>query len=155
RDRPDRLLRPAPRRVRPADEAGPVGQAFQPDERSLCQAGRADLRGKRVMLFKSWKDDLLAPGVGFLVAPPPCMGIAIASGLPPAAGILTGVLGGLVVGLLAGCPLQVSGPAAGLSVLVWEIVQEHRAPALGVIVLLAGGLQLAAGLFRLGQWFRA
>src|SRR5438552_1767333 len=102
---------------------------------------------------QTWKDDLLASMVVFLVALPLCMGIAIASGLPPAAGILTGILGGLVVGFLSGSPLQVSGPAAGLSVLVWEVVREHGAAALGVIVLLAGALQLAAGLLRLGQWF--
>jgi MFS superfamily sulfate permease-like transporter len=105
--------------------------------------------------FKSWKDDLLASVVVSLVALPLCMGIAIASGLPPAPGILTGIIGGLVVGSLSGSPLQVSGPAAGLSVIVWEAVREHGVAALGVIVLLAGAFQVAAGLLRLGQWFRA
>ena len=56
--------------------------------------------------------DLLASVVVFLVALPLCMGIAIASGAPPAAGLITGIIGGLVAGGLAGCPLQVSGPAA-------------------------------------------
>lgn len=99
--------------------------------------------------------DFLASIVVFLVALPLCMGIAIASGAPPAAGLITGIIGGLVVGSLAGCPLQVSGPAAGLTVIVWEIVQEHGLGMLGVIVLLAGFIQLAAGLLQLGQWFRA
>ena len=53
----------------------------------------------------------------FLVAMPLCMGIAIASGLPPEKGLVTGIIGGLVVGLLSGSPLQVSGPAAGLAVM--------------------------------------
>jgi MFS superfamily sulfate permease-like transporter len=83
------------------------------------------------------------------------MGIAIASGVPPAAGLITGIVGGIVVGALAGAPLQVSGPAAGLSVIVWELVQRHGFAALGVIVLLAGAIQLAAGAMRIGQWFRA
>ena len=56
--------------------------------------------------------DLMASVVVFLVALPLCMGIAIASGLPPAKGVITGIVGGLVVGWLAGAPLQVSGPAA-------------------------------------------
>lgn len=99
--------------------------------------------------------DLLASVVVFLVALPLCMGVAIASGAPPAAGLMTGIIGGLVVGALAGCPLQVSGPAAGLTVIVWEIVQEHGLGMLGVIVMLSGCFQLAAGLFKLGQWFRA
>lgn len=99
--------------------------------------------------------DLLASGVVFLVALPLCMGISIASGMPPTAGIITGIIGGIVVGLLAGSPLQVSGPAAGLSVLVLQLVQQHGTEMLGVIVLFAGLLQVAAGVFKLGQWFRA
>lgn len=99
--------------------------------------------------------DLLASVVVFLVALPLCMGISIASGMPPTAGIITGIIGGIVVGLLAGSPLQVSGPAAGLSVLVLQLVQQHGPEMLGVIVLFAGLLQLAAGVFKLGQWFRA
>ncbi|MEQ1884838.1 MAG: SulP family inorganic anion transporter [Bryobacteraceae bacterium] len=101
------------------------------------------------------KQDLLASVVVFLVALPLCLGIAIASGLPPAAGLITGIVGGIVAGALSGCPLQVSGPAAGLAVLVYEIVQEHGIERLGVVVILAGLLQVAAGLLRLGQIFRA
>ncbi|EPN44278.1 sulfate transporter family protein, partial [Pseudomonas syringae pv. actinidiae ICMP 19096] len=54
--------------------------------------------------------ELLASVVVFLVALPLCMGIAIASGMPPAKGLITGIIGGLVVGWIAGSPLQVSGP---------------------------------------------
>jgi MFS superfamily sulfate permease-like transporter len=99
--------------------------------------------------------DLLASVVVFLVALPLCMGISIASGMPPTAGIITGIIGGLVVGFLAGSPLQVSGPAAGLSVLVLQFVQANGVEMLGVVVLFAGILQFAAGTFKLGQWFRA
>ena len=99
--------------------------------------------------------DLLASVVVFLVALPLCMGISIASGMPPTAGIITGIIGGIVVGFLAGSPLQVSGPAAGLSVLVLQLVQQFGIEMIGAIVLFAGLIQLAAGTMKLGQWFRA
>lgn len=99
--------------------------------------------------------DFLASIVVFLVALPLCMGIAIASGVPPALGLITGIVGGLVVGIISGSPLQVSGPAAGLSVLVWEMVQQHGLGTLGAIVLVAGVLQMLMGVFKMGQWFRA
>src|SRR5438105_15594401 len=103
----------------------------------------------------TFQDDFLASAVVFLVALPLCMGIALASGLPPGAGIVTGIVGGLVVGSLSGSPLQVSGPAAGLTVQVWQLIQGHGLEALGPVVALAGVLQMAAGCARLGQWFRA
>ena len=68
--------------------------------------------------------DLTASIVVFLVAMPLCMGIAVASGVPPEKGLITGIIGGIVVGALAGSPLQVSGPAAGLAVVVFELVRE-------------------------------
>jgi MFS superfamily sulfate permease-like transporter len=98
--------------------------------------------------------ELMASVVVFLVALPLCMGIAIASGVPPAKGLITGIVGGLVVGFLAGSPLQVSGPAAGLAVLVFELVRQHGLGMLGPILVLAGALQLLAGRFKLGCWFR-
>lgn len=106
-------------------------------------------------LSVTWRSDLLASVVVFLVAMPLCMGVAIASGAPVAAGLITGIIGGVVVGTLAGCPLQVSGPAAGLTVIVYEIIQELGFDTLGLVVLVAGALQFMAGLARLGQWFRA
>jgi MFS superfamily sulfate permease-like transporter len=103
--------------------------------------------------------DFLASIVVFLVALPLCMGIAIASGVPEdkaaAVGIITGIVGGVVVGLLAGCPLQVTGPAAGLAVIVGQLIAEHGYENLGLIVIVAGTIQVSAGLLGLGQWFRA
>jgi MFS superfamily sulfate permease-like transporter len=100
--------------------------------------------------------DVLASFVVFMVALPLCVAIAKACGLPPEAGVITGIVGGLVVGPLAGSPLQVSGPAAGLIVLVLTYVNApDGATRLGWIVLLGGLLQLVAGALRLGQWFRA
>lgn len=109
------------------------------------------------------RHDVVASLVVFFVALPLCMGIAVASGAPPSAGLITGIVGGIVVGLLGGSPLQVSGPAAGLSVIVLErlrhLEQLHGSEAalahLGVIVVLAGLMQVAAAAVRLGQWFRA
>jgi MFS superfamily sulfate permease-like transporter len=103
----------------------------------------------------NWSRDLLASVVVFLVALPLCLGIAIASGVPPALGLVTGVIGGIVVGSLAGAPLLVSGPAAGMAVLVYEIVTQHGLAALGIVVLLGGAIQLVGGLLRVGQVFRA
>jgi MFS superfamily sulfate permease-like transporter len=103
----------------------------------------------------SYGRELLASVVVFLVALPLCMGIAIASGVPPALGLITGIVGGLVVGSLGGSPLLVSGPAAGLAVLVWQCVQDFGLERLGLIVLGAGIIQLACGIGGLGRWFRA
>jgi MFS superfamily sulfate permease-like transporter len=100
-------------------------------------------------------NDIVASVVVFLVALPLCMGISIASGVPPALGLITGMIGGIVVGSLAGAPLQVSGPAAGLTVLVFDLVQKYGIEGLGPIVLLAGLFQLLAGRLHMGQWFRA
>jgi len=98
--------------------------------------------------------DALASLVVFLVALPLCMGVAIASGMPPAKGLITGIIGGLVVGFIAGSPLQVSGPAAGLAVLVFELINQYGMAALGPVLMLAGIIQIAAGFARLGAWFR-
>src|SRR5262245_10786378 len=100
---------------------------------------------------KSLGRDFLASIVVFLVALPLCMGIAVASNVPVAAGLITGVIGGIVVGMLAGAPLQVSGPAAGLSVLVYQLVNKFGLEALGFVVIVAGIVQLIAGALRLGQ----
>ncbi|MER5815841.1 SulP family inorganic anion transporter [Streptomyces californicus] len=99
--------------------------------------------------------DLMASLVVFLVALPMCVGVAVASGVPAELGLVTGIVGGLVVGFLPGSRLQVSGPTAGLAVLVYESITEFGLGALGPIVLAAGLLQVVLGLARFGRWFRA
>ncbi len=103
----------------------------------------------------TWTRDFSASLVVFLVALPLCLGISIASGVPIATGLVTGIVAGIVVGYFAGCPLQVSGPAAGLTVVVYQAVQTHGLKSLGLIVLLAGIFQIIAAVLRFGQWFRA
>ncbi|MEU2726985.1 SulP family inorganic anion transporter [Streptomyces griseoviridis] len=99
--------------------------------------------------------DLLASLVVFLVALPLCVGVAMASGVPAELGLVTGIVGGLVAGSLPGSSLQVSGPAAGLTVLVYEAVHAYGVEALGVLVFVAGLVQLGLGALGLGRWFRA
>ncbi|WP_406261759.1 SulP family inorganic anion transporter [Streptomyces nigra] len=101
------------------------------------------------------RQDFAASLVVFLVALPLCVGVAVASGVPAELGLVTGIVGGTVTGLMRGSSLQVSGPAAGLTVLVFEAVNEFGLPALGVIVLAAGLIQLVMGALKLGRWFRA
>ncbi|WP_258945359.1 SulP family inorganic anion transporter [Actinomadura luteofluorescens] len=101
------------------------------------------------------RNEITASLVVFLVAMPLCVGVAVASGVPAELGLITGIVGGLVTGLLPGSSLQVSGPAAGLTVLVYEAVQTYGLSTLGAIVLAAGLLQLLLGALRMGRWFRA
>ncbi|MEW2603463.1 SulP family inorganic anion transporter [[Kitasatospora] papulosa] len=109
----------------------------------------------RVRTFPYLRQDFAASLVVFLVALPLCVGVAVASGVPAELGLVTGIVGGIVTGLMRGSSLQVSGPAAGLTVLVFEAVQSFGLPALGVIVLTTGLLQVGMGALRLGRWFRA
>ncbi|GAA2439902.1 SulP family inorganic anion transporter [Actinomadura vinacea] len=107
------------------------------------------------MTATTWRRDIAASLVVFLVALPLCAGVAVASGVPAELGLITGIVGGLVAGLLPGSSLQVSGPAAGMTVLVFEAVQRYGVAALGTLVLAAGLLQLILGALRMGRWFRA
>jgi carbonic anhydrase len=79
------------------------------------------------------------------------MGISLASGMPISAGLIAAVVGGIVVGLLSGAPLQVSGPAAGLAVIVFGYVQQFGIPLLGAIVVAAGALQILLGSARVAR----
>ena len=99
--------------------------------------------------------NLVSARVVFLVALPLCIGIAAACGLTPDKGIVAGAIGGIVVGLFGGAPLQVSGPANGLIPVISELASEHGLIILGAAVMLAGIIQALAGFFRLGVFFRA
>ena len=106
---------------------------------------------KEKNLFKELKSDLPASIVVFFVAVPLCLGIALASGAPLFAGIIAGIVGGIVVGIASGSPLGVSGPAAGLAVIVLSSIAALGSwPAFLLAVVLAGIIQLIMGFAKAG-----
>ena len=97
-------------------------------------------------LFSSLKQDLPASVVVFFVALPLCLGIALASGAPLFSGLIAGIIGGVIVGALSGSTLGVSGPAAGLAVIVLTAIQDLGAFDIFLVaVVLAGIIQLIMG----------
>ncbi|HHP7243032.1 MAG TPA: SulP family inorganic anion transporter [Cyclobacteriaceae bacterium] len=89
--------------------------------------------------------------VVFLVALPLCLGIALASGAPLFAGVIAGIVGGLVVGAASGSQLSVSGPAAGLTVIVLSAIERMGSYELFIAsVAIAGLIQLAMGFLKAG-----
>jgi MFS superfamily sulfate permease-like transporter len=103
--------------------------------------------------FNTFQRDLLAGTVVFLVALPLCLGIASASGVAPFAGLVSGIVGGLVVAVLSGSRLSVSGPAAGLVVIVVDsIAQLGSFAAFLLAVLLSGVIQFGFGMLKAGRF---
>lgn len=99
----------------------------------------------------SLRSDVPASVVVFLVALPLCLGVALASGAPIVAGLVAGIIGGLVVAPLSGSPLMVSGPAAGLTTVVALAIQRLGGFDVFLVALaIAGAMQLALGLLRVG-----
>src|SRR6059058_3873183 len=97
-------------------------------------------------LFSNAAADIPASVVVFLVALPLCLGIALGSGAPLFSGIIAGITGGIVIGLLSGSNLSVSGPAAGLTVIVASaIIKLQVYEAFLLAVVLAGIFQLILG----------
>lgn len=95
-----------------------------------------------------WKSGIAV----FLVALPLCLGIALASGAPLMAGLVAGIVGGVIVSLLSGSELSVSGPAAGLTILVATAITDLGSfPGFLVAVIVAGLIQITLGLLKLGK----
>ncbi|MBK8785519.1 MAG: SulP family inorganic anion transporter [Chitinophagaceae bacterium] len=102
-------------------------------------------------LFKEIKSDLPASIVVFFVAVPLCLGIALASGAPLFSGIIAGIVGGIIVGIASGSSLGVSGPAAGLAVIVLTSIATLGSwPAFLLAVVIAGIIQLILGFAKAG-----
>ncbi len=102
-------------------------------------------------LFKSIKQDFPASIIVFFVALPLCLGIALASGAPLLSGVIAGIIGGLVVGAASGSKLGVSGPAAGLAVIVFDAIATLGSwEAFLCAVILAGVLQIIFGFLKAG-----
>lgn len=105
----------------------------------------------RQYYLRHLKDDIPAGVVVFLVALPLCLGIALASGAPLFSGLIGGLVGGLIVSWLSGSQLAVSGPAAGLTVIVFNAIESLGSfQALLVACVIAGILQLTLGFLRAG-----
>lgn len=106
---------------------------------------------EKELTFKFLKEDLPAGLVVFLVALPLCLGIALASGAPLFSGIIAGVVGGIIVGFASGSNVSVSGPAAGLTVIVLNGINDlgnYNTFLLAVVI--AGVLQIVLGYLKAG-----
>lgn len=104
---------------------------------------------------RMWTADIFAAVLLLMVALPLNLGVAIASGVPAEYGIISATLGAFITGALSGCPLQISGPDAGIGVLVLGILQNLGIDSLAPLVFLSGVLQLLIAFLRWGKWFRA
>lgn len=102
-------------------------------------------------MFKHLKSDFSASIIVFLVALPLCLGIALASGAPLFSGLIAGIVGGIVVASISGSPLGVSGPAAGLAVIVLTAIQELGAFETFLLAVVIGGIfQTILGFLKAG-----
>lgn len=107
---------------------------------------------KATSLIGGIKENFPSGLVVFLVALPLCLGIALASGAPPIAGIISGIIGGLVVGYLSNSNISVSGPAAGLTAIVFSAITDLGAFEIFLCAgIIAGIIQLVLGFLRAGS----
>ncbi|MEU5364591.1 SulP family inorganic anion transporter [Streptomyces sp. NPDC005925] len=95
--------------------------------------------------------DVSASIAVFLIALPLSLGIALATGAPLQAGLVAAAVGGIVAGRIGGCPLQVSGPAAGLTVVTADLIQRYGWRTTCAVSVLAGFTQLALGCLRVAR----
>ncbi len=136
------------------DEVGQQPVSVDPPEPDRSEPPKDFLPG----LAENWKSDAVSGFVIFLIALPLCLGIALASGVPPIAGIISGIIAGMVVSLISGSHVTINGPAAGMIVIVLGAVQElgggdamagyQLALAVGVV---AGVIQIGLAFLRAGK----
>ena len=115
--------------------------------------GQMTARKTRMALKTFFRHDFKAGLTVFFVALPLCLGVALASGVPVYSGIIAGIIGGLLISLFSNSPLSVSGPAAGLTAISVQAIQELGSIQLFFLaVALAGILQLLIGILRAGEF---
>ena len=109
-------------------------------------------------LKENWKSDILSGFTIFLIALPLCIGIAIASGAPPMAGLFAGIVGGILASILGGSYVTINGPAAGLIAVVVNSINVLGGgdPKLGfeltlAAIVIAGIIQIILGLLKAGN----
>lgn len=109
-------------------------------------------------LIENWRSDLLSGFLVFLIALPLCLGIAMASGFPPMGGIITAIVGGVVVSRISGSYVTINGPAAGLIVVIVDAVQGlGQGDAMAgyrytlAAIVIASVLQVLLGVFKAGK----
>jgi sulfate permease, SulP family len=105
-------------------------------------------------LFNQFKQNAIAGLTVGIVALPLSMGLAIAVGLPPQHGLYTAIIGGLIISLLGGSPVNISGPTAAFVVILLPIVQTHGLAGLLISGALAGLILIALGLMRIGRFIQ-
>lgn len=103
----------------------------------------------------NFSKEISAALVLLMIALPLNIGVALASGVNAEQGIISGIIGAIITGGLSACAVQVSGPDAGIGVLVLEMIKDHGLGNLGIIVFLAGLIQLLLGVTKSAKWFRA
>ncbi|WNJ20862.1 SulP family inorganic anion transporter [Pontibacter sp. G13] len=109
------------------------------------------MQNQKSGFFANLSNDIPASIVVFLVAIPLCLGIALASGAPPLAGIIAGFVGGIIVSLISKSPLGVSGPAAGLAVIVLNAITDLPSFEIFLVaVVFAGVIQIILSIIKAG-----
>ncbi len=137
-----------------------VSRGTKPEIRSLWDPLRKDWGAMWTSYVGTFKDiqkqqslpqDALAGLTVAAVALPLNLALAVASGMPPAAGLVAGAIGGLIAGFIGGAPLQVTGPAAALSSLVAAIALGFGAQGVALAAVMVGGFQLLLAFTRAGH----
>lgn len=125
-------------------------------DRFKAQTGLTTLLPEWKLMFSKnhLMDDLLAGVTVGCVAVPLSLAIAMASGVSPEIGLVSGIIGGTVASLFGGAPLGVTGPSLATSVLLAGIASAHGIPALVFVTCITGGLQILTGVMRLGGLVR-
>ncbi len=142
-------------------QAGRVLRGF--DQGEYIASWRRDVRTALRFFVDSWLQvhrggslpaDLLAGLTVAAVALPLNVALAVACGLPPSAGLLAGAIGGAIAAIFGGAPLQVTGPAAALQVMVAAVTADFGAEGVATVALMIGVIQLVLALALAGRYGR-